>query len=48
MFNINEILLNSKIVDNKLYLPDIQLARNDYLKLSKELSPSSIQPKSPT
>lgn len=38
MFNINEILLNSKIVDNKLYLPDIQLARNDYLKLSKELT----------
>ena len=38
MFNMNEILLNSKIIENRLYLPDIQLDRNDYLKLSKELT----------
>lgn len=38
MFNINEILINSKIIDNKLYLPDINLDRKDYLKLSKELT----------
>ena len=36
--NLKSVLLLSKIVDNKLYLPDIQLDRKDYLALSKELT----------
>lgn len=35
---IKEVLLNSKVVENKIYLPNIQLDRKDYLLLSKELT----------
>lgn len=36
--NLKEVLRDSKITDNKLYLPDIQLDRKEYLELSKELT----------
>lgn len=35
---VYEVLLNSKIEDNKLYLPEEQLDRKDYLALNKELT----------